>query len=110
MDVLDADSLTAGDAIVGLVHAMESHHSAALIQTQAVRINARSLFSRLQQFAGRVYGPIIAAGNAWWHGPESNYWGHNAIIRVRAFAQEAGLPELRGGRPFAGHILSTALG
>jgi membrane glycosyltransferase len=106
MIVLDADSLMAGDTIVRLVHAMESNPAAALIQTQPVIINARSLFSRLQQFAGRVYGPIIAAGNAWWHGPESNYWGHNAIIRVRAFAQEAGLPELRGRKPFGGHILS----
>jgi membrane glycosyltransferase len=106
MIVLDADSLMAGDTIVRLVHAMESNPTAALIQTQPVIINARTLFSRLQQFAGRVYGPIIAAGNAWWHGPESNYWGHNAIIRVRAFAQEAGLPELRGRKPFGGHILS----
>jgi membrane glycosyltransferase len=106
MIVLDADSLMAGDTIVRLVHAMESNPTAALIQTQPVIINARTLFSRLQQFAGRVYGPIIAAGNAWWHGPESNYWGHNAIIRVRAFAQGAGLPELRGRKPFGGHILS----
>ncbi|MEH2560673.1 glucans biosynthesis glucosyltransferase MdoH [Bradyrhizobium sp. AZCC 2289] len=106
MIVLDADSLMAGDTIVRLVHAMESNPAAALIQTQPVIVNAHSLFSRLQQFAGRVYGPIIAAGNAWWHGPESNYWGHNAIIRVRAFAQEAGLPELRGRKPFGGHILS----
>jgi membrane glycosyltransferase len=99
-------SLMAGDAIVRLVHAMEANPTAALVQTQPVIVNARSLFGRLQQFAGRVYGPIIAAGNAWWHGPESNYWGHNAIIRVRAFAQEAGLPELRGRKPFGGHILS----
>jgi membrane glycosyltransferase len=106
MIVLDADSLMAGDAIVRLVHAMEANPTAALVQTQPVIVNARSLFGRLQQFAGRVYGPIIAAGNAWWHGPESNYWGHNAIIRVRAFAQEAGLPELRGRKPFGGHILS----
>lgn len=106
MIVLDADSLMAADTIVRLVHAMEVNPTAALIQTQPVIVNARSLFSRLQQFAGRVYGPIIAAGNAWWHGPESNYWGHNAIIRVRAFAEEAGLPELHGRKPFGGHILS----
>jgi membrane glycosyltransferase len=49
---------------------------------------------------------LIAAGIAWWHGSEGNYWGHNAIIRVRAFAQDAGLPELRGRKPFGGHILS----
>lgn len=106
MIVLDADSLMSGDTIVRLVHAMEGNPVVALIQTQPVIVNASSLFSRLQQFAGRVYGPIIAAGNAWWHGPEGNYWGHNAIIRVRAFAEEAGLPELRGRKPFGGHILS----
>ncbi|HET7887587.1 MAG TPA: glucans biosynthesis glucosyltransferase MdoH [Bradyrhizobium sp.] len=106
MIVLDADSLMEGDTIVRLVHAMEMHPGAALIQTQPVIVNASSLFSRLQQFAGRIYGPLIATGNAWWHGPESNYWGHNAIIRVRAFAEDAALPELRGRRPFGGHILS----
>ncbi len=106
MIVLDADSLMAGDTIVRLAHAMELNSSAALIQTQPIIVNARSLFSRLQQFAGRVYGPLIATGNAWWHSTESNYWGHNAIIRVRAFAEHAGLPELRGRRPFGGHILS----
>lgn len=106
MIVLDADSLMEGDTIVRLVHAMEFDPAAALIQTQPVIVNARTLFSRLQQFSGRLYGPIIAAGNAWWHGGDSNYWGHNAIIRVRAFAAEAGLPELRGRKPFGGHILS----
>ena len=106
MIVLDADSLMEGNTIVRLVHAMETDPVAALIQTQPVIVNARTLFSRLQQFSGRVYGPIVAAGNAWWHGGDSNYWGHNAIIRVRAFAAEAGLPELRGRKPFGGHILS----
>lgn len=106
MVVLDADSLMTGDAIVRLVHAMETHPAAALMQTQPIITNARTLFGCLQQFASRVYGPIIAAGNAWWHGPESNYWGHNAIIRVQPFAAAAGLPELRGRKPFGGHILS----
>ncbi len=60
----------------------------------------------MQQFAGRVYGPVIAHGIAWWHGAEGNYWGHNAMIRTRAFAEPAGLPTLRGRKPFGGHILS----
>src|SRR6266550_3637625 len=69
-------------------------------------LNAKTLFARLQQFSGRLYGPLVAAGIAWWHGSEGNYWGHNAIIRVRAFAQDAGLPHLPGRKPFGGHILS----
>jgi membrane glycosyltransferase len=104
--ILDADSLMTGDTIVRLVSAMEMHPGVALIQTLPIVVNAKTLFARLQQFSGRLYGPLIAAGIAWWHGTEGNYWGHNAIIRVRAFAQDAGLPDLRGRKPFGGHILS----
>jgi membrane glycosyltransferase len=43
---------------------------------------------------------------AWWSGSEGNYWGHNAIIRVDAFARHAGLPRLPGRKPFGGDILS----
>jgi len=106
MLILDADSLMSGDTIVRLAGAMEQHPFVGLIQTLPIVVNARTRFARLQQFAGRLYGPLIAAGIAWWHGAEGNYWGHNAIIRVEAFAQNAGLPELNGRKPFGGHILS----
>jgi membrane glycosyltransferase len=106
MIVLDADSLMTGDTLVRLVGAMEQHPHAGLIQTFPVMVNATTPFARIQQFAGRLYGPLIAHGLAWWHGADSNYWGHNAIIRTRAFAEQAGLPELRGPRPIGGHILS----
>jgi membrane glycosyltransferase len=106
MVVLDADSLMTGDTIVRLVAAMEAHPGIALVQTLPIVVNAKTLFARLQQFSGRLYGPLIAAGTAWWHGSEGNYWGHNAIIRVRAFAEDAGLPDLKGRKPFGGHILS----
>jgi membrane glycosyltransferase len=106
MLILDADSLMTGDTIVRLVAAMEAHPKVALIQTLPIVVNAKTLFARWQQFAGRLYGPLIAAGIAWWHGSEGNYWGHNAIIRIGAFARYAGLPELSGRKPFGGHILS----
>jgi len=104
--ILDADSLMTGDTLVRLAGAMERHDDVALIQTLPVIVNGSTLFARMQQFAGRVYGPVIAYGVAWWHGAESNYWGHNAMIRTRAFAECAGLPELRGVKPFAGTVLS----
>ncbi|MEI9964607.1 MAG: hypothetical protein WDM92_07790 [Caulobacteraceae bacterium] len=69
-------------------------------------VNARTPFARLQQFANRLYGPVFALGHQWWAGAEGNYWGHNAIIRVQAFAESAGLPHLPGKRPFGGHIMS----
>jgi membrane glycosyltransferase len=106
MIVLDADSLMTGDTIVRLVDAMERHPRVGLIQTLPTIVNAHTLFARLQQFAGRIYGPLVAHGISWWHGAEGNYWGHNAIIRVRAFADSAGLPTLRGPKPFGGTIMS----
>lgn len=106
MLVLDADSLMAGDTIVRMAAAMERHPKVGLIQTLPILVNGNTLFARLQQFAGRTYGPLIARGIAWWHGSESNYWGHNAIIRVEAFASQAGLPPLGGRKPFGGDILS----
>jgi membrane glycosyltransferase len=106
MLTLDADSLMEGATIVRLAAAMEQNPGVGLIQTLPVIINGDTLFARMQQFAGRVYGPLIAQGITWWHGSEGNYWGHNAIIRTRAFAEQAGLPHLRGRKPFGGAILS----
>lgn len=106
MLILDADSLMTGDVIVRLTSAMEKHPSVGLIQSLPAVVNGRTAFARMQQFGGRVYGPVMAYGVAWWHGAESNYWGHNAVIRTHAFAEQAGLPELPGRKPFGGHVLS----
>jgi membrane glycosyltransferase len=104
--ILDADSLMTGETLSRLAGAMERHADVGLIQTLPIITGATTLFARVQQFAGRVYGPLIAYGIAWWHGAEGNYWGHNAMIRTRAFAECAGLPELAGRRPFGGPIMS----
>jgi membrane glycosyltransferase len=106
MLVLDADSIMTGEAIVRLSAAMERHDDVGLIQTLPTIVNGSTLFARAQQFAARVYGPVIAQGLSWWQGAEGNYWGHNAVIRTRAFAEAAGLPTLRGRKPFGGHIMS----
>src|SRR5919109_772788 len=106
MVVLDADSLMTGQAIVQLAAAMEANGDAGLMQTLPQVINRHTLFARAHQFAARTYGPVIAAGLAYWHLGDSNYWGHNAIIRTKAFIDHAGLPDLPGRPPFGGPILS----
>lgn len=106
MLVLDADSLMTGESIVGLAAAMEADADAGIIQTLPLIINRNTLFARLQQFAARIYGPVIAEGLRLWMGRDGNYWGHNAIIRTKAFADHCGMPELKGSPPFGGHILS----
>ncbi len=106
MVVLDADSLMSGEALVRLAAAMEHRPHVGLIQTLPLVVNGSTVFARLQQFANRLYGPLLGQGIAWWHGTESNYWGHNAIIRTRAFAEHAGLPTLPGRKPIGGEIMS----
>ena len=106
MVVLDADSLMAGQVLVQLVAAMENAPDAGLIQTLPLVVNRHTLFARAHQFAARFYGPVMATGLAYWHRGDSNYWGHNAIIRTKAFIDSAGLPDLPGQPPFGGPILS----
>lgn len=106
MLVLDADSLMTGPCIVHLAAAMEADPDAGIIQSLPLIINRNTLFARVQQFAARIYGPVIATGLSVWSGRDGNYWGHNAIIRTRAFAAACGLPDLKGKPPFGGHVLS----
>jgi membrane glycosyltransferase len=49
---------------------------------------------------------MLSAGLAYWQVGESNYWGHNAIVRLRPFAQHCTLPRLSGRPPLGGEILS----
>lgn len=106
MVVLDADSLMDGETLARLAGALQDEPGLGLVQTAPAIIGRRTLFARLEQFANNLYGPLAAWGVAWWSGTEGNYWGHNAIVRVRAFAEAAGLPHLKGRKPFGGHILS----
>jgi membrane glycosyltransferase len=106
MIVLDADSLIDAPTLSRLARAMQADPDLGILQTAPQLIGATTFFGRLQQFAACVYGPIITRGLSAWSGDSSNYWGHNAIIRVAAFAQNCGLPKLSGRQPFGGFVLS----
>lgn len=98
MIVLDADSLMSGVAIRQLAAALAADPDAGLIQSRPMLIGAHTLFGRVQQFSSSVYGWLLAEGLASWSQQEGNYWGHNAIIRTRAFAESARLPRLKAWR------------
>jgi len=69
-------------------------------------VNRETVFARMQQFIASVYGRVYVRGYAYWTGNQSNYWGHNAIIRTRPFIESCGLPKLPGREPLGGEILS----
>ncbi len=104
--VLDGDSVMSGETLVRLARAMGQEPKAGLIQTVPRLTGAATLLQHLQQFAAHLYGPLSATGTALWQRDQGNYWGHNAIIRTKAFAAAAGLPTLPGRPPFGGDIRS----
>ncbi len=104
MLVLDADSLMTAQAITDLADAMAADPGSGLIQSTPRLVSSETVLARVQQFATTVYGPLLSLGLAAWTGREGNYWGHNAIIRTRAFAACAGLPRIgRDGRLIMSH-------
>ena len=114
MICLDADSLMSAGTLVELVRRMEANHRIGILQTVPQAINGLTIWGRLQQFAMSLYGPIFAAGARFWQQEESNFWGHNAIIRLAPFMQHCALPELPGrssigSRPMSHDFVEAAL-
>ena len=104
--ILDADSLMEGTTMLEMVARMQADRRLGLLQTLPQMINARTRFARAMQFSAAFNSPVFARGLALLQGQTGPFWGHNAIIRMRAFAQSCGLPDIPGNPPFGGPILS----
>jgi membrane glycosyltransferase len=104
--VVDADSLMRGDTLVELVRRMERAPRLALLQAPLALHRGETLFARAQQFAAAVHGPLFCGGLARLSGSHGNYYGHNAVLRVRAFLDCCALPMLAGDPPLGGQVLS----
>ena len=104
--ILDADSLMEGETLRVLIARMQNDPRLGLLQTLPKIIEAHSFFGRAMQFSSGFHSPVFTRGLARLQGVTGPFWGHNAIVRVRAFAASCALPELSGPPPFGGHILS----
>jgi membrane glycosyltransferase len=104
--VLDADSIMTGEALLAMAQLMDAHPEAGIMQALPLPTGRETLFARLIQFGARLNSPMLASGLAYWQLGEGNYWGHNAILRLRAFADFCDLPRLPGTEPLGGEILS----
>ncbi len=106
MLVLDADSVMSGDLLVDMTRVMDKHPGIGILQTAPRTFGAESLFGRVMQFAGALYGGPFMAGLNYMQMGDATFWGHNAIIRLAPFIEYCALPELPGREPFGGRILS----
>lgn len=106
MLVLDADSVMGPETVLMMADALAQEPGLGLIQTVPRVMPGDTIWQGLQSFASEVYGTNLGRGFALWSGGEGNFLGHNALVRVRAFAASAGLPHLPGAAPRGGVILS----
>ena len=106
MVVFDADSMMTGLSLVNLVRLMELNPHVGIVQAPPLPVNRRTLFGRIHQFAVQAYSLIFISGLNFWQGGAANYWGHNAIIRIKPFVEHCRLPKLPGKEPLGGSILS----
>jgi membrane glycosyltransferase len=104
--ILDADSVMGAETVLAMADALVSDPGCGLVQSSIMVVPGETVWQRLQSFANRVYGGPLGRGYAHWTGSEGNFMGHNAMVRVRAFAASAGLPHLSGPRPLGGVIQS----
>ena len=65
-----------------------------------------SAFARIFQFGMRHGMRSYTMGQSWWVGDCGPFWGHNAVVRIKPFADSCHLPILPGGPPLGGHVLS----
>ena len=66
MIILDADSLMSGRAMMQLVARMDANPAVGLIQAPPKLVRGHTVFARMLQFAGELYGPMSAAGLSYW--------------------------------------------
>ncbi len=104
--VLDADSLMTVRALQRAIGLMERRPRLGLLQTLVVGLPSDSAFARLFQFGMRQGMRSYTTGSCWWQGAAGPYWGHNAVLRMRAFRDHAELPVLPGAPPLGGPVLS----
>ncbi len=106
MVIKDADSRMTPASIKEMIWRLEHQPNTGLLQAGIALIPGRTRFGKHQRIASRLLSRNFGRGFAAWSGKTSNYWGHNAIMRITAFRNAAKLPDLPGRAPLGGAILS----
>ncbi|MHC1790029.1 glucans biosynthesis glucosyltransferase MdoH [Solidesulfovibrio sp.] len=106
MLVMDADSVMSGAAIARMTAIMEARREVGILQSVPGIVGRETFIARLQQFASHLYGPMFSAGLSYWLLGDAQFWGHNALIRIRPFMRHCALPRLSGKPPLGGEISS----
>ncbi|MEL6990207.1 MAG: glucans biosynthesis glucosyltransferase MdoH [Pseudomonadota bacterium] len=103
---LDADSVMGAPSVLRLIRVMEASPEIGMLQSLVTGLPSRTLFTRAFQFGMRHGMRSYTLGSAWWQADCGPNWGHNVLIRTKAFHEHCMLPVLPGKGPLSGYILS----
>jgi membrane glycosyltransferase len=103
---LDADSEVDLTTALMLADALGRDPACGLVQTLPLVLRGQTHWQNMQSIASHLCGGLQGRGLSAWMGDEANYFGHNAIIRTKAFAASAGLPHIKGRGLWTGPIMS----
>jgi membrane glycosyltransferase len=106
MLVLDADSVMTQETVTALADELSADPQCALMQSLPRVMKGKTLWQNTQSFASHTYSINSGRGLAMVSHAAANSYGHNVLIRIKAFATSAGLPHLAGEPPFGGVIMS----
>jgi membrane glycosyltransferase len=107
MVVLDADSVMTGQTILRLVRIMQVAPQLGILQSVIDCVQPPTAMARIFEFGHRLVWRNYILGSAWWQQERGQYRGHNAAIRVDAYAAHARLSDRDGVRDPSSHVMCS---
>lgn len=115
MMMLDADSIVPAKSMLIMTKVMEGNDNIGILQSYLNIVMRKTVYARISKFINSFTSKILFYAQNFFFMGRSYYYGHNAIIRTKAFAEHCNLPILRekgpwsGGRPLSHDYIEAAL-
>ena len=106
MFTMDADSVVTGEVIHTTLQMMEGRSEVGILQTNPKAVFRKTIFGRMQQFSGNIFGHAFSASLQATMLGNAVYMGHNAMVRIKPFMEHCIMPSLPGDAPWGGKPLS----
>ena len=101
MIVFDADTIMPGETAINFARTMQGNDRIGIIQGISYETNSSTLFGRLKNFSHNITLLTGAAAQCYHKLHQATFYGHGAILNVRAMQEHCNLPRFHRQGPFA---------
>ncbi|GBQ84747.1 glucosyltransferase MdoH [Acetobacter malorum DSM 14337] len=101
MIVFDADTIMPGKTAIDLARTMQGNDRIGIIQGISYEVNSKTLFGRIKSFGHNIGIVIGTAAQNHYRLNRATFYGHGAILNVRAMQEHCNLPRFNKKGPFA---------